>query len=158
MEFKGDNKFYDVHAKIHIKASPKDRIYISYFRGKDRYSNLQTSNNYAVAWQNNTATIRQYKIISPKLYFNNNIYVGHYSYKLFTSEDKENYWRTRIGNVGIKTDIVYSPNAANTIKIGAEYTFTTFDPATQYIDQEKGNQGMITGNADNIAAYIGAES
>ena len=158
MEFNGDNKFYDVHAKIHIKASPKDRIYISYFRGKDRYSNLQTNNNYAVAWQNNTATIRQYKIISPKLYFNNNLYVGHYSYKLFTSDDKKNFWRTRIGNVGIKTDIVYSPNATNTIKIGAEYTFSTFDPATQYVGHKKGGKGIISGNADNIVAYIGAES
>ena len=158
MEYQGDNKFYDIHAKIHIKASPKDRIYISYFRGKDRYSNLQTNNNYAVAWQNNTATIRQYKIISTKLYINNNIFIGHYSYKLFTSENQESFWRTRIGNVGIKTDIVYNINSNHTVKTGGEYTYTTFDPATQYINNQKSNRGIISGNADNIAAYLGAES
>lgn len=158
MEYQGDNKFYDIHAKIHIKASPKDRIYISYFRGKDRYSNLQTNNNYAVSWQNNTATIRQYKIISSKLYVNNNIFIGHYSYKLFITEDKESFWRTRIGNVGIKTDIVYNISTNHTIKTGAEYTYTTFDPATQYINEQKSNRGIVSGNADNIAAYLGAES
>ncbi len=158
MEFKGDNKFYDIHAKIHIKASPKDRIYLSYFRGKDAYSNLQTNNNYSVAWQNNTATIRQYKIISPKIYLNNNIYIGHYSYKLFTSENHDSYWRTRIGNFGIKTDFVYNIAANHTIKAGAEYTYTDIDPATQYIDNKKSNKGIISGNADNIVGYLGVES
>ena len=158
MEFKGKNKFYDVHAKIHIKSSSTEHWYISYFRGSDRYSNLQTNNNYAVSWQNNTATIRQYRIVSPKLYFNNNIYLGHYNYKLFTSENKESYWKTRIGNIGIKTDFVYNITANHTIRTGAEYTYTTFDPATQYINKEKGNRGIVSGNADNIAAYLGAES
>lgn len=158
MEYKGDNNFYDIHTKIHIKASPKDRIYISYFRGSDNYSNLRTDNNYAVTWQNNTATIRLYKIISPKLYFNNNLYIGQYSYRLFTSEDKESYWKTRIGTLSAKTDIVYSPSSRHSIKTGAEYTFNTFDPGAQYINGKKSNRGISTGNADNIVAYLGAES
>ncbi|MCQ2973729.1 MAG: TonB-dependent receptor [Bacteroidales bacterium] len=154
----GDNHFYDVHAKIQVKTSQKNRLYFSYFRGSDYYSNIQTVNNYAVEWQNNAATIRNYRILSPKLTVNNHAYVGQYKYKLYTSETKESFWTTKIANLSFKSDFVYNISTNHTARFGVEYSFHAFEPAAQYINNIKSNKGIVSGNADNIVAYLGAES
>lgn len=154
----GDFSFYDAHAKIHFKISNKDRIYLSIFNGEDYYSNLETGNNYAVSWRNIASTIRHYHIINPKLSVNTTTYFGQYKYKIYTSETHLDYWNTRIGNISLKTDFVYEASPNHTIRMGGEYSYHIFTPATLYINDRKSNSGLLTGNADNITIYAGAES
>ncbi|MCQ2251958.1 MAG: TonB-dependent receptor [Bacteroidales bacterium] len=154
----GDFSFYDAHAKIHFKISDRHRMYLSVFNGNDYYSNLETGNNYAVSWRNVASTLRHYHIINSKLSANNTLYFGQYKYQIYTSEDHNDYWNTRIGNISLKGDLVYEPSAKHTIRAGAEYSFHIFTPATLYLNRLKSNSGLLTGNADNITLYIGAES
>lgn len=154
----GDFGFYDLHGKIHLKLSEKDRLYLSVFSGSDYYSNLETGNNYAVSWRNIAATIRNYLVIGPRLYINQTLYFGQYKYKVYTSEDHSNFWNTRIGNISLRNDLTYNLSPKNTLKMGAEYSYHIFTPATLYISKEKTTSGLLTGNADNATIYMGAES
>lgn len=158
IDLEGDNNFYDLHAKLTIKITPKDRLYLSIFRGKDYYTDLKTSGSYGVTWQNLAATVRQYRIFTPRFFMNNTLYMGRYDYNLYTSEDKEKYWTTRICNFNYKTDYVYTINASQNLRFGAEYGYHFFIPACLYNNGEKSNQGVNSGNADNIIFYIGGES
>ena len=157
LDIDGKFSFYDIHSKIHFKISPKDRLYISVFNGNDYYSNLETGNNYAVTWSNIAATIRHYHILGARHYMNQSAYFGQYKYLIFTNDDHSNYWNTRIGNIAYKADFVWEPTPKTTIRYGAEYSYHIFTPATLYIDDTKSNSGLLTGNADNIVAYAGAE-
>ena len=158
LDIDGKFSFYDIHSKIHFKISSKDRLYISIFNGNDYYSNLETGNNYAVTWSNIAATIRHYRTLGAKHYMNQTAYFGQYKYLIFTNDDHSNYWNTRIGNMAYKADFVWEATPWITIRYGAEYSYHVFVPATLYLDNEKSNSGLLTGNADNIVAYLGAEA
>ncbi len=154
----GDFSFYDIHGKVHIKLSDKDRLYLSIFSGSDYYSNLETGNNYAVSWKNIAATIRNYRVLGPRFQMNQILYFGQYKYKVYTNEDHSNFWNTRIGNISLRNDFTYNLTPKNTLKFGAEYSYHIFTPATLYINKEKSNSGLLTGNADNITIYMAGES
>lgn len=154
----GSNSFYDVNAKIHAKLSNNDRLYVSFYSSNDYYTDLGTGSNYAVTWNNIAATIRDYHAITQKLFMNNSVYMGRYKYKIFTNDEHTNFWRTSILNFSAKSDMVYNINSSNTIRFGSDYTFHLFTPARLYVDKKKNNSGLLTGNADNIVVYAGAES
>jgi hypothetical protein len=157
LDINGDFSFYDFHSKIHFKISQKDRIYISIFSGNDYYSNIQTSNNYAVSWNNIATTLRHYRAIGTKMYMNQTFYFGRYKYIIYTAPDHRDYWNTRIGNIAYKTDFSWEPSPKTTFRFGGEYSYHIFNPATLYTRRKKTNSGPVTGNADNIVAYIGTE-
>ncbi|MBR4265194.1 MAG: carboxypeptidase-like regulatory domain-containing protein [Bacteroidales bacterium] len=154
----GDNNFYDVNAKIHLKISDKNRLYLSYYASKDDYNDLETGFNYAVDWRNIAATIRDYHVISNKIFMNNSAYIGQYNYWIFTNNEHSNYWTTSIRNLSFKTDFVHNLLPNITLRYGGEYSFHFFTPARLYTDNKKSNSGLLTGNADNIISYLGAET
>ena len=158
LDIDGKFTFYDIHSKVHFKISPKDRLYLSIFNGNDYYSNLETGNNYAVSWSNIAATIRHYRTLGARHYMNQSAYFGQYKYLIFTNDDHSNYWNTRIGNMAYKADFVWEATPGTTIRYGCEYSYHVFVPATLYLDNQKSNSGLLTGNADNIVAYLGAEA
>ena len=158
LDFEGDNGFNDLHAKFHFKISPRSRIYVSVFKGSDRYSNLQMGNNCSILWQNLTATVRNYRVISPKFTMNNIAYFGDYHYNLTLSENYTNYWRTRICNISFKSDCSYSFSSKNQMRFGGEYSYHIFVPAKLFSEGEKDGRGIESGNADNIVFYAGGES
>ncbi len=154
----GDFSFYDIHGKVHFKLSDKDRLYLSIFNGSDYYSNLETGNNYAVSWKNLAATIRYYRVLSPRMHMSLTMYFGQYKYKVYTNEDHSNFWNNRIGNITIRNDMTYNLTPKQLIRLGAEYSYHIFTPATLYIEKLKSNSGLLTGNADNACLYAGVES
>ena len=158
LDIDGKFSFYDIHSKIHFKISPKDRLYISIFNGNDYYTNLDMDNNYAVTWSNLAATVRHYHTLGAKHYMNQSAYFGQYKYLIYTNEDHSNYWNTHIGNMAYKADFVWEATPWVSIRYGGEYSYHIFVPATLYIDKEKSNSGLLTGNTTNLVAYVGAEA
>jgi len=154
----GDFSFYDIHGKVHLKLSDKDRMYVSIFNGSDYYSNLETGNNYAVSWKNLAATIRTYRVIGPRMHMSHTMYFGQYKYKVYTNDDHSNFWNNRIGNITLRNDLTYNLTPRHLARLGLEYSYHIFMPAKLYISNMKSNSGLQTGNADNAVLYTGAES
>jgi hypothetical protein len=152
--------FYDINAKIHHRFSDKDKLYLSFYMGKDKFRILDKYktktdppvDNYSISdqnvhWGNLTGTLRWNHIFSPKL-FANTMLIGS-SYKFNTniySEDKyDNETNTNtlklnsgIQDYGVKTDIDYRPSPAHTIKMGADYMYRVFTPGILRMKQATG--------------------
>lgn len=168
--------FYDLNAKIHHKISDKDKLYLSFYTGRDKFRVLEKYStpvdppveNYNISdllikWGNVTGTFRWNHIFSPKL-FANTMVIGS-SYKLnsgFYSEDKyDNDINTNslklnsgIQDYGVKTDLDFRPNPAHTIKMGAAYMYRIFTPGAVRMKQTSGSSVTLDSlnNNHNINA------
>ncbi len=153
--------FYDLNAKIHHQISDKDKLYLSFYMGKDKMRVLDkysaptdppvdnhTLSDLYIKWGNVTGTMRWNHIFTPKL-FANTMLIGS-SYKFNTgyySEDKydqnviTNTLRLNSGiqDYGMKTDLDYRPAPAHTVKMGAAYMYRIFTPGTVRMRQTSGS-------------------
>ncbi|SFM85859.1 Outer membrane receptor proteins, mostly Fe transport [Chitinophaga sp. YR627] len=154
--------FYDLNAKIHHQFSERDKLYLSFYMGKDklrirdRYSDdiEGPTDNYDLSdlniqWGNITGTLRWTHVISPKL-FANTMLIGS-SYKFSTGIHTENKYdsdassntlklNSGIRDYGIKTDIDYRPMPAHAIKMGAAYMYRRFTPGIIHMKQTEGDE------------------
>ncbi|SHM75983.1 Outer membrane receptor proteins, mostly Fe transport [Chitinophaga sp. CF418] len=168
--------FYDLNAKVHHQFSAKDKLYLSFYMGKDRlrirdknFADSETpTGNYnlsdlAIQWGNITGTLRWTHIISPKL-FANTMLIGS-SYKFNTgiyTEDKYNAdassntlkLNSGIRDYGVKTDVDYRPMPAHAIKLGAAYMYRVFTPGIVRLKQTTGDDTILDSinNNRNIRA------
>ena len=153
--------FYDLNAKIHHQFSDKDKLYASFYMGRDqirlleRYTNTSDPpvDNYNISdmdmrWGNITGTLRWNHLFSPKLFANTMLIGSSYTFNTgFYSEDKydtdisTNALRLNSGirDYGIKTDFDYRPAPKHAIKMGAAYMFRTFTPGTVRMRQTSGS-------------------
>ncbi|WP_212005310.1 TonB-dependent receptor domain-containing protein [Chitinophaga sp. HK235] len=139
--------FYDINAKLHHKFSDKDKLYFSFYTGRDkmesryRYSNTNGSNDYVsdagVQWGNYTGTIRWNHVYSPKLFSNVMLIGSDYHFRsAFSQVGKSNgeaysdmqKLNSGIKDYGAKVDFEYHPKPAHAIKAGAAYMFRIFTP------------------------------
>lgn len=163
--------FYDLNAKIHHKISDKDKLYLSFYTGRDKFRILEKYSvvadppveNYNISdllikWGNVTGTFRWNHIFSPKL-FANTMVIGS-SYKLnsgFYSEDKYDTevngnslkLNSGIQDYGVKTDLDFRPTPAHTIKMGAAYMYRIFTPGSVRMKQTSGNSVTLDSSNNN---------
>lgn len=74
--------FHDVNAKINHRINDKNRLYVSYYRGSDKYSFNQTEENKnetivfgnQMKWGNHTGTIRWNNLLTNRLFSNTTLY------------------------------------------------------------------------------------
>jgi hypothetical protein len=112
--------FFDVNAKINFKFNENNRLYLSFFTGKDNYSRLTQSsvNTFGLSWNNILGTIRWNHIFNAKLFTNTTAYYSRYNYFLYLSKEDKNYWKSAISELTFKTDFSYFVNPNNTIRTG----------------------------------------
>jgi len=168
--------FYDLNAKVHHQFSAKDKLYLSFYMGKDRLRTRSKSttdedpavDNYdlsdlALQWGNITGTLRWSHIVSPKL-FTNTMLIGS-SYKFNTGIYTENKYdadvstntlklNSGIRDYGVKTDIDYRPVPAHAVKMGAAYMYRVFTPGIVRMKQTDGE--AVTLDSLNNNRRIGA--
>jgi len=122
--------FYDINAKINMKASRKDRIYVTFFTGKDAFNRFTNSvyRTYGITWDNLASTLRWNHLFNPKLFSNTTLSYSNYNYSLFLSADRKSYWQSSIGNLSLKSDITWFLNPANTLRAGFAVSRYHSDP------------------------------
>jgi outer membrane receptor for ferrienterochelin and colicin len=122
-------RFNDIHAKLNFKINQKNKIYFSFYTGKDNIQYLETGyGTYAIKWQNFASTLRWNRLFSGKLFSNSMIYASLYDYYLYTSVEKDQYWNSLIGNISFKSNFSYYQNPLNTIRFGIEINKHFFNP------------------------------
>lgn len=137
--------FTDLNLKINHKFSDKDRLYLSYFTGFDkfylRYKETWLGNTDEfranMKWGNGTASLRWNHLFNPKLFMN--IAATYTRYQLgiqssevyYYPEGKEEYGFKLVSNIrdlGLKADFEYVYNPKNHIRFGANTIFHGFTP------------------------------
>ncbi len=142
--------FYDANAKVNHKFSDKDRLFISFYAGRDKaYANNKDSyirndttnedkSQFALRWGNVTGAVRWNHVFTNKLFAN---ITGVYSNYMFdTGEEYKSYrndvlinqykfnYLSGIENYGGKIDFDYRPVPKHTVKFGGNYLYHTFKP------------------------------
>ena len=123
---------YDFNAKFNYALSDKDRIYLSFFTGLDNAQYTGASSlNYSINFGNKTATLRWNHLFSNKVFSNTSLIYNDYHNSLNTAQGNYVFQQySGIRDLNAKTDWEIHPNSKHSIKLGANYSYNTFFPAT----------------------------
>lgn len=142
--------FDDVNAKVNYHLSQKDRVYLSFYTGKDKfYSDIteidpEYEDNFkaGLGWGNTTTALRWNHILNPKLFANTTLTYSRFRFetlagaesreienKVVTSEDKFDLrYFSGIDDVAAKVDFDYMPSPEHYIRFGTSAIYHTFRP------------------------------
>lgn len=154
--------FYDAIVKTNVILSPKDRIYMSFYMGNDKFATNVTSQindtltskgSNRLTWGNITGSVRYQRMINPKLFAN--VIAGYTQYKYNTHFEARNLSRNRfisggsidfLANVADyigKQSLSYFPSPKHSIKIGMEETYKRFLPAYNFTALDGGDSVVL---------------
>lgn len=142
--------FYDLNAKLNAILSPKDRLYLSTYLGKDLFYNkfsedTGSSSSFktggGINWGNLTTTLRWNHLFSNRLFANTMLLFSRYQFnvgveneqsqtmdnQVYRSFQKASY-QSGIQDWSLRTDLDYLPNPVHRFKFGGLYTYHTYNP------------------------------
>lgn len=148
--------FFDGNAKINHIFSPKDRVYLSAYGGKDhltvdRNHQFDSINGtpkryheemrFRLGWGNQAYALRWNHIFSPRLFSNTTLNYSQfyfntdYQYKytaidtpLRESDNMKGRYFSKVQNTGGKIDFDYRPNPEHAVRFGLQATYNIFQP------------------------------
>jgi outer membrane receptor for ferrienterochelin and colicin len=141
--FMGNSKtgyyFYDFNAKVNYDFGRKDKLYLSGYFGRDRFSSKEKSeirdDTTGFQWGNSTATLRWNHLFNNKIFSNASAIFSNYSFGIYdeTKDNIENQkyyadYYSGIKDFTLKYDIDYIPDPKHWIKAGAIVIDHRFNP------------------------------
>jgi TonB-dependent Receptor Plug Domain/CarboxypepD_reg-like domain len=140
-DFKSVLKFYDVNFKINHTLSNKNRLYFSYYTGRDGLNNSvklgDGSSNFNYNWGNNTFVLRWNHLYSQRLFGNLSLSYTKFNYKLQNEvKDIKNFnsrFESGIRDWTLKYDWDFFVSARHTLRFGLNATAHLFQPEVQQI-------------------------
>jgi len=119
--------FYDINAKLNWQLSPKDKIYLSGYFGRDVFG---IRNLFNFDWGNGTGSLRWNHLFSDKLFTNTTLVYSDYAYSIGTPEDDVNFFKltSRIQNYHLKHAYSYFISPRHQLDFGFEGIYYTFRP------------------------------
>ncbi|MCU0354318.1 MAG: TonB-dependent receptor [Cytophagales bacterium] len=145
-------QFYDYNAKVSHIVSNKDRLYLSFYAGDDRFSgttrersgNTDGRTRSRLAWGNLMAALRWNHVFNEKLFVNTTAYHTRYRF-LVDVDSRSNVENSYFGfNSGIsdwsaRTDFEYYPNPQHSVRFGGAVTRHLFRPGITAIRYNSSN-------------------
>ncbi len=143
--------FYDLNAKVNHKFSDKDRLFLSFYSGRDKFYFDLTEKfdedvykqSIGFGWGNVTSAVRYNHVWGNRLF--SNVTMTYSKYDFNTSGDNEDTYVTNgetitdgfklnydsgITDYAAKVDFDFVPNPNHFIRFGANYINHEFDPGT----------------------------
>lgn len=131
--------FFDLNAKLNFKINNNNRLFFTFFTGKDDFSRITngTVKTFGIDWDNTTATLRWNHIFNPRLFSNTTWAGSRYNYYLYISRQEDDYWKSSIETSTIKTDFTWYHESAHTIRFGAELALYRSNPGNVHFSDEE---------------------
>lgn len=129
---KGGYYFYDLNAKINYTFSDKDRLYLSGYFGRDKFTMNSSAMSFKnkIDWGNGTASLRWNHLYSDKLFSNATFVFSNYD---FSMEAEENLYQLKlisgITDFNTRLDYTWMPSILHTVKFGANYVYHIMQPS-----------------------------
>lgn len=149
--------FYDLNAKANYDFSPKDKLYLSGYFGRDRFyatdkvQNTETGLN----WGNATATLRWNHLFNQKLFSNLSLIFSDYKFQISATEtgtnDAQTYslrYNSGIRDFSLKYDFDYYPTPQHSVRMGIQSIYHRFTPSAVVLQNALINQSID--NINNI--------
>jgi hypothetical protein len=120
--------FYDFNAKLNHNFSDKDRVFLSYYRGRDVFA----SQEIKMYFDNETFSVRWNHLYGSKLFSNFTGIYNKYNYYLGVPEGEANSfdWNSQCRDYALKLDYNYFLNPNNSLRFGVSTIYHRFDPGT----------------------------
>lgn len=156
--------FYDINAKINWQLGSKDRVFLSYFTGRDNAEYKETVGIfYKILFGNSTATLRWNHLFGQKLFLNTSVIYNQYDQNIETVQNNSfSQVFSGINNASAKTEFQYLPNLSHSIRFGVHYTNHEFLSKGKTEAQSSGNQSLNLSKVpskyfDEFAFYVNDE-
>ncbi len=119
--------FYDINAKVKHVINNNNRLYLSFYTGRDMFKGT----GFGMDYGNRTLTFRWNHVFNPKLFSNITLINSNYDYHLKSDDDATGFkWDSQLTDYSLKMDFNYYLNPNNTISFGGQTLFHTMKPAT----------------------------
>ncbi len=165
--------FYDINAKVNQKLINKDRLFLSFYTGHDRFQEKETYKDFSIQdmetnsaeWGNRTFLMRWNHLFSKKLFSNFSFIYSKYGLGIDLEEKEiaryQNFhaiskYNSGINDISVKLDFDYYPTI-HKIKFGLEYFHHTFNPGRlektteEYVIDNGMRYYTPTGNIDEVS-------
>ncbi|MBK9014043.1 MAG: TonB-dependent receptor [Saprospiraceae bacterium] len=169
-------RFYDFNTKLSYRFSDKDKLYLSFYRGKDFYGGMfeyedevsTESTELELKWGNTITSLRWNHLFNPKLFSNTSFTYSHFNFSLGNLSSAVydsgqpgdvpfsfSYFiglTSEIRDLAWKTDFDYSPSANQYLRFGASVTGHQFLPNAQVLQEEI--EGEFNFDSLTISDYL----
>jgi hypothetical protein len=156
-----DYYFYDLNTKINFTLSPKDRLFLSGYFGRDVFKFKDMNFNFLFDWGNTTGTIRWNHVFGPKLFANTTFTFSDYRYRIQNILQGFSFkLGSNIRDANTKIDFYYQPDNQHTIRFGANATYHDFIVGRLKAGSDDGQVNFEAGqnfNGMEYGAYIADE-
>lgn len=129
--------FHDINLKLNHVISREDRVYLSYYGGRDKFFYDFDSDEYesrnSLGWGNQTASARWNHIYNNRLFGNLTAIYTQYEFRTAIhvkspfQESGFDYF-SRIRDYGLRYDYEYQPILNHKLRFGLSYTLHDFKP------------------------------
>lgn len=164
---RGGYSLYDINAKLNHRFSEQDRLFISFYKGKDHvYYKYKDEDKFKQThnWGNILLNTRWNHVFTPQLFSNTTLAYNRYVFDIKQEETSSiqqpdgstiingsnNLFHSGISDLSISTDFDYHPLPAHNIKFGAKYIYHQFAPEVQTVNQHNSDNGYPQTN-DNYS-------
>ncbi len=148
--------FYDLNGKLSHTFNPQNRLYASFYMGRDVFANDMARLEFG----NMTASLRWSHLFSEKLFSNLSIIYSDYNYLVGATADFASFdWRSRMQDVSGRYDFTYYFNSNSILRFGASLIHHTFDWGEITLTQNDETSVFSAGRQYGLepAVYAGIE-
>lgn len=150
--------FNDFTSKINLKLGAKDRMFLTFFAGQD-YLRTKTGvdDQSGLNWGNQTLTLRWNHVFGSQMFLNSSFYTSNYEYRLYSSVNKGEYWKSSIANQSLKEELTWYTSPLTTWKMGLKLSAYQFNPGNFIGNAVISENRVSPANSMETSIYAGAE-
>lgn len=141
--------FFDINGKMNFKLGEKDRLFISAYFGRDRFSFSSSGGSglsFELPYGNATTSVRWNHQFNGKVFMNNSFVFNDYVSKIKAGFQNNSFeLNSGIRDFGLKGSVEYFPKITNKFKAGYEYIFHQFTP---YVYEAQLEENSFSSNID----------
>lgn len=156
-----DYYFYDLNAKGNYKFNDNNRIFLSGYFGRDKFSFSDDNFDFGFDWGNITGTARWNHIFNQKLFSNTTFTFSDYDYEITNRVTGFSFeLGSSVQDISLKSDFYYALNERNDVNFGVSITRHQFDIGRLKAGSDDGEVSFAAGNnlsGTEYGAYLSDE-
>ncbi len=149
--------FSDFTSKFNIKLGERDRLYLTLYRGKDKFINSGSDNREGLEWGNSSLTLRWNHIYGKRLFSNTTFYSSKYEYFFHTNYDEGIRWNSHISSNNLKSEFTYFLSPKSKLRFGVDIGAYLFNPGEYNAPDLTENHKVSRVNSSEVIIYYGHE-
>lgn len=120
--------FHDINAKVNTRINNRDRLYVSYFRGRDDARYRHAANiEYGLTFGNETAALRWNRLSGKRTFFNTSLLWNQFNLKFSAVQSGYSAaYVSRIRDLTFRTEAQSTLPGRQEVRAGVEYTYHAF--------------------------------